>query len=429
MKRRDIGDQSERDRPRLTVFGINYDPEPVGIGPYTTDLAHGLDARGWDVTVVTGHPHYPAWQRTSAPQLRAARPAVVRAWHHVPRRPGSIGRGLMEATWTASGLRRALRPNADVVLGVVPSLSGGLLAAIAGAARRVPFVLHVQDLVGQAVLQARSQRRLTRAVEAVEMAVARRASGIAVVSPGMADHLAGQGVERDRIVCVRNWARESRAALDRAGARAKLGWPQDRYIVVYSGSIGAKHGLDLLLDVAEAACHEGDDDILFVIRGEGGERHRLDGRLLHEPLGNTWLLPIAGREEFAATLAAADALVVYQRPEVTNMALPSKLTAYFAANRPVVAAVDANSETAREVRRSDAGIIAPPDDPRAVLAAIRALRRQPDRAAVLAGRGLRYAETALAADSAFGAFDGLLRRALTERPVALELSDEMVNIP
>ena len=54
-------------------------------------------------------------------------------------------------------------------------------------------------------------------------------------------------------------------------------------------------------------------------------------------------------------LAAADVLAVTQRASVLDMSVPSKLTSYFAAGRPVVASVAAEGGTAQEVRRSGAG--------------------------------------------------------------------------
>ena len=56
---------------RVLVVGINYAPETTGIAPYTTGMAEHLAALGAKVTVVTGMPHYPQWQR--APRVRARR--------------------------------------------------------------------------------------------------------------------------------------------------------------------------------------------------------------------------------------------------------------------------------------------------------------------------------------------------------------------
>ena len=54
--------------PHLLVLGINYAPEPISTGINTTGLSCGLAAQGWDVTVLTGVPHYPWWQAQPAPR-------------------------------------------------------------------------------------------------------------------------------------------------------------------------------------------------------------------------------------------------------------------------------------------------------------------------------------------------------------------------
>ena len=59
-------------------------------------------------------------------------------------------------------------------------------------------------------------------------------------------------------------------------------------------------------------------------------------------------------------LGAADVLLLSQRASVRGMSLASRLTAYFAAGRPVVAAASPGSEVAAEVRRSEAGVLVRP---------------------------------------------------------------------
>ena len=46
---------------RILVVGLNYAPEPVGIGPYSRGLAEALAAKGSAVEVVAGQPYYPQW--------------------------------------------------------------------------------------------------------------------------------------------------------------------------------------------------------------------------------------------------------------------------------------------------------------------------------------------------------------------------------
>lgn len=47
---------------RVLIVGLNYAPEPVGIGPYSQGFAEALAARGARVTVVAGKPYYPKWR-------------------------------------------------------------------------------------------------------------------------------------------------------------------------------------------------------------------------------------------------------------------------------------------------------------------------------------------------------------------------------
>ena len=47
---------------RILITTINYAPEETGIAPYSTGLAEHLASQGYQVTTLTGLPHYPAWR-------------------------------------------------------------------------------------------------------------------------------------------------------------------------------------------------------------------------------------------------------------------------------------------------------------------------------------------------------------------------------
>ncbi len=145
--------------PRLLIVGINYAPEPTGIAVNTTGLAEGLGNRGWDVTVVTGIPHYPSWKPGYAPRTEQSDSVhVIHCRHFVPPHPSVPLRAAYELSWVTSCLPVTLRHRAvDVVLGVTPSLGGALLAALGASRWRVPYVVMFQDLMGPALRQCRIQ--------------------------------------------------------------------------------------------------------------------------------------------------------------------------------------------------------------------------------------------------------------------------------
>ena len=94
----------------------------------------------------------------------------------------------------------------------------------------------------------------------------------------------------------------------------------------------------------------------------------------------------------ASLLAAADVLLLSERASQIDMSLPSKLTSYFAAGRPIVAAIPPGGGSAREVGRSGAGLIVPAGDPDRLLEALARLRVEPALVAKLAAAGPAFAE-------------------------------------
>ena len=52
-------------KKKITIIGINYYPEDTAIGLYTSQLAAYYNMNGFEVTIVTGFPYYPAWKISS----------------------------------------------------------------------------------------------------------------------------------------------------------------------------------------------------------------------------------------------------------------------------------------------------------------------------------------------------------------------------
>lgn len=122
----------------------------------------------------------------------------------------------------------------------------------------------------------------------------------------------------------------------------------------------------------------------------------------------TQLLPPLDPAAFADILQAADVLLVNELPGVSEMAVPSKLTSYFASGRPVLAATDEVGTTSQEVLAAQAGLVVPAGDPASILQGAKQLAADPEEAARLGTNGRRYKETVLKESFAIGRFDSLL---------------------
>jgi colanic acid biosynthesis glycosyl transferase WcaI len=375
-----------------------YWPEEAGSAPYLAGLAQHLQERGHHVVVATGYPHYPEWRLPpNAPLSRTdnhGNVVVKRRWHYVPPKQTAVHRAVYEASLFTLGLTALpRRPRPDVIIGTCPTLAGGALAATASKAYGAPFGLIFQDLMGQAARQSGvpGGKRVAAVVRRAELALARRAAAVAIIAEGFRGYLEDGGVRPEKIHRLRNWTRRVEPSETVSETKQRLGWRAGEFICLHGGNLGRKQGLDNLLEAA--ALLQG-KDVRIVFSGDGNDRARLEERAGELGLGNVQFVELQGPGRWEAVMEASDVLLVNQRPSVTDMSLPSKLTSYFAAGRPVVAAASANSETAREIEAAEAGYVVPPDDPHALRDAILAVK-DGSSAKELGASGRRYAENVL----------------------------------
>ena len=398
---------------RVLIVGLNYAPEATGIAPYTTGLARGLAQRGHEVRVITSMPHYPEWRVRPGYEGWARRERidgvdVLRLRHYVPSSPIGVSRLLSEISF---GLRvlGARWHAADLVIFVSPALFSTALGMLRSRLLRMPSAVWVQDLYSLGIVQAGEQSGgglVARVIGSVESWVVRGASRVVVIHDRFVSKVEQLGAERSAIQVVRNW---SHVDIDVTGdvqqARDRLGWKPGETVVLHSGNMGVKQDLGNVVEAARLA-HEQAAPLRFVFTGGGSARSALEAQSAGLP-NVQFLDPLADRE-YAAALTAADVLVVNEHPALRDMAVPSKLTSYFAAGRPVIAATDADSVTAAELRASGGGVQVDPAQPRLLLEAVLALRTDCDRAAELGRHGLRYRAAVLSEAGAIDWYAALL---------------------
>ncbi len=395
---------------RILLSSSYYWPEVAGNAPYVTAVAEHLAQSGHELVVVAGFPHYPEWtptQRRVATLEERNGVQIRRRWHYVPRTQSAATRAFYEASLLAFGGTALPRRRPDVILGVLPTLAGGGLAGAAAALYRRPYGLVFQDLLGLAATQSgvRGGARVAGLVRRTELGLARRATAVGVIADGFARHFERHGIPPGRIHRLRNWSQGEVPSEPAGQTRARLGWDDGSYVCVHAGNMGHKQGLENVLGAAERLRGR---QVKIVLAGDGNERASLEAQARAKALTNVSFLPPTRPGEYEALLRAADALLVNQRGAVGDMSLASKLTSYFAAGRPVVAAVAAESETARQLRAADAGLLTEPDNPDALAAAILTLATSDAEADRYRENALRYTEDELSAAGALRGYDELV---------------------
>jgi colanic acid biosynthesis glycosyl transferase WcaI len=172
----------------------------------------------------------------------------------------------------------------------------------------------------------------------------------------------------------------------RQSTRKALSW-HGRFVIVHTGNIGIRQGLEELSGALRRMA-EVQPDVLVSFIGNGNRRQALVRATAGLP--NVEVRDPVPPDQLFTVLLASDLLLVSERGDGEDITVPSKLTSYFAAARPVLAVVSQASATAAEVGRSGAGVLVEPGDPLGFTAAVARLRGDPAERARLGDAGLRF---------------------------------------
>ena len=238
----------------------------------------------------------------------------------------------------------------------------------------------------------REDSRAVRLARKIERFVYDRACSVGVISEGFACNLVTKGVPPGKIALLPNYIDlDFLKPMDRNnGFRQQYGIKSDTFLVMYSGSVALKQGLQTFVDTA-AEFREA-DGVAFYMIGEGPYLGEIQSRAKELKTDYLRFLPLQPRESLPLQLCAADALVITQKRAVTDVVFPGKLLYYMAAGRPILAAVSPDSETGRFITKHQVGIVVPPEEPQALAEAVRYLRRNPNEIERLGQNGRRVAE-------------------------------------
>ncbi len=373
---------------RALIVGINYLPEQTGFAPHLAYLAEALAANGHVVTVLTGFPFAPLWKRW--PEYRGRLFArdivngveVIRSTHFIPRRPGAmVQRLLMEGSFVLmalASLAKSKQAPWDVIVycGAQPSLA----MLVRGLAKwfTVPYVISIQDLAAQAATDVGIVKHpfITKALERFEYSAYLGAAQAFVLCQAFSDSLVAHGYPREAIHLLRSPidVDQIRPVERMPRFRAANGLKPDDFVVLFSGSMGLKQGLDNVIAAARDL-RASAPDVRWVMVGDGEMKPALERLIVEHQLQEcVKLLPLQPFEEMAAMFAAADVLLLNQIGTVKATVIPSKLLTYMAAGRPALAAVHENSQGAVLLREADGGFVVEPDSPRTLAEGVKRLR-------------------------------------------------------
>jgi len=422
---------------RILIYALNFSPELSGAGKYTGELARALARRGCVVRIVTTPPYYPGWRVGTGysawryQQESSGGIEIIRCPLWVPRQASGVKRIVHLLSFAFSSfpvvIRESLCWNPDAIVSVAPAIftaPGALLAArLSGSAA----LLHVQDFEIEAAFKLGLVRHngLRRVALSLEESLFRMFDRVTTISQRMLERLWQKGVAGERASLFINGVnlREIRPLEPRHDWREGHDISRDAFVVLYSGSIGEKQGLELLIDAARTL--ENDRSIVFLICGDGSAK----ARLVQQAAGLAAIrfLPLQPAEELNAMLNAADLHVLPQLAQAEDLVMPSKLGPILASGGAVVATARPDTELAQVVAAAGGMVIAP-GDARSLASAIQTLKADPQRLERARTAARAYAERHLNDENSFDRYFRTVIEAVSRGRASLPKDDAVAPV-
>jgi glycosyltransferase involved in cell wall biosynthesis len=360
---------------RILLISAVFPPEPVVSATLAMDLYRALRSDGHHVQVLCPRPSRPMGFKFSGDAI-----AEVNV-RHLPSylAPGSNPlKRLWESIsfgWHCYRFIKAAGAQYDLVyVNSWPLFSQAFIikACVQGG---MPCVVHVQDMYPESLANKLTPwlgRLASMLLMPIDRYVLSRAKRIIVISAKMKEHLREtRHLPEERFVTVINWQDERPFILYQSADNALP--KEEKMTFMYCGNVGPVAGIDVLIDgFAEAGIAQA----RLVIAGSGSYRDAYVAHARKYPASDIqfWEVPAGKVPEIQSR---ADVMLLPLRKGAASSSIPSKLPAYMFSAKAVLAALDADSDTAEAIRAADCGIICEPESPKAIADAMRYLAQAP----------------------------------------------------
>jgi colanic acid biosynthesis glycosyl transferase WcaI len=348
---------------KILLISTNYSPELTGVGKYSGEMISWLAEQGHEVRVVCAPPYYPQWKVGKGYSSwrfqieNSLNKKVYRCPLWVPAKPSGLKRIIHLASFAFSSLPIVLRQiiwRPAVVICVEPSLFNSFGAIIAGKLSGAKSILHIQDFEVDAAFELGivKVKWLKHFVYGVERFLMNRFDKVSTISEAMLEKLNKKSVDPVRQIFLPNWVdTTSIYPLETISRyRTELNIPSNKIVALYSGNMGEKQGLEIVIQAAKKLENE---NIQFIMCGSGAALERL--KILAKELKNILWLPLQPFEHLNEFLNVADIHLLPQQSGVADLVMPSKLTGMLASGKPIIATADVDTQVEKVVK--ECGIV------------------------------------------------------------------------
>ena len=347
----------------ITIVTGFYFPEDTAIGLYTTQFSKFLVKQGYEVKVITGFPNYPQWkihdQYKNLHYFYTENHEyieIIRYKQYVPSKVTFKGRVLMMLSLFYGTFRNLSKiKKSDVIICIVPFTISILPSVLLSRRTKSKLWVHIQDFEFDLALDSGIIKKesvffnlFKRIVFGFERKMLNSADVISSISYSMQDKILQKSNQTDPYYFP-NWV-SSEKINPTTSSQHRFINPKV-FTLLYSGNIGDKQDWGFLEKLC-AFIHP-DDHIEIVIVGDGGFKNNLTEML--QTFSFVKFFDPIPYDQLNDLLCSADVHFLFQKPEVVDTIMPSKILGMMASSKPSIVSGNKNSEVATIMSQSEGG--------------------------------------------------------------------------
>ena len=373
---------------KILTFSGYYTPEIAASMYLTEDILEGLAHEKHEINLYVPNPCRGIDKETAKLYREKKEEKKYGGYLHIHRismfKEGRnpVFRAIRYFLLTLAFVWKGIHTSADIIFVQSTPPTQGIMAKLVKRWKKIPIVYNLQDIFPDSLANAGMTKRgslLWKIGRKIENKTYAAADRIIVISEDFKKNILAKGVPEEKIEVIYNWGdtekiykvnREDNILFDKYGLDRSL------FYISYSGNLGHTQNLDMLLSVAQKMKTKM-PDLRFVLIGDGAEKERLATRIQKEQIENVILLPFQDYCDISHVFSLGNVGLIISKKGVGSNSVPSKTYGYMAAERPILASFDQDSQLSKLIREIGCGAVADGDDEDALIDAIAWIREYP----------------------------------------------------
>ena len=394
----------------LLYFVQYFPPEKASGLPIVTDMIEGFAEHGWDVDVYIPTPTRGVTDEVRKEYAKKRKEVlcngklIIHRMHLYREGTRMLQRTIRYSIFSLQCLIRGLFLPADAIFTGGGPPTQGIIGGLIHRWTKKKFIFNPQDLFPDSLViagQATEESRVVKLGRKMERFAYKNADVIITITEDMAKNIKSKTEDKEKVHVVRNWIDTQKTVpveKEKNTLFDEFGLERNKFYVVYAGNIGMVQGIETIVGAAEKL--QNDENIQFIIFGNGSEEENIKRMVADKGLKNLRIFPLQPLEQVSEVYSLGDVSIIPCKPGTGSAGMPSKTWTIMATGTAILGSFDTGGELDKTLREADCGYCVEAGNAEILAEAIKELAVAPEKVKRLGANARKYAEEKVSKEKA-----------------------------